>query len=55
LKSSSRNSSPPDTKRSNKCVAQLAFVEFFHFSRPAGPLLFSEKVMLTSAGVFSKR
>jgi hypothetical protein len=31
---------------------QFAVVEFVEFSRPAGPLLFDRKAMLTSAGVF---
>ena len=36
-----------------KTLVRLAVFEFVEISRPAGPLLFDRKAMLTSAGVFS--
>ena len=38
-----------------KLLVRLDLVEFIDFSRPAGPLLFERKAMLTSAGVFFPR
>ena len=50
--SPSRSPLPFDAMILKKTLVRLAVFEFVEISRPAGPLLFDRKAMLTSAGVF---